>query len=95
MHLTYSMSVTDSVSVKRSELLGRGLLLPFLSFAPWLLLWRVCDGMTPQISFLMHLLGFATALLLSWKVSIAQVERQKILASLSGLFSGSAVDKPA
>lgn len=95
MHLSYSMSVTDSVSVKRSELLGRGFLLPFLSFAPWLLLWRVCDGMTPQISSLIHLFGFATALLLSWKVSIAQVERQKILASLSGLFSGSAVDKPA
>jgi O-antigen/teichoic acid export membrane protein len=95
MHLTYSMRVTDSVSVKRSELFGRGFLLPFLSFVPWLLLWRVCDGMTPQISFLIHLLGFATALLLSWTVSIAQVERQKVLASLSGLFSRSPIDKPA
>jgi membrane associated rhomboid family serine protease len=95
MHLTYSMRVTDSVSVKRSELLSRGFLLPFLSFVPWLLLWRICDGMTLQISFLMHLLGFGIALLLSWTVSIAPLERQKVRASLSSLFLRLVIDKPA
>jgi O-antigen/teichoic acid export membrane protein len=95
MHLVYSMSVTDSVSVKRSDLLSRGFLIPFLSFVPWLFLWRICDSRTAQISFLLHLLGCGIALLLSWTVSIASVERQKIIVSISGLFSRLAVGKAA
>jgi O-antigen/teichoic acid export membrane protein len=94
MHLTYSIGVTDAVSVTRRQLLNRGFLLPSLSFFPWLLLWRAGNGMTSRAYFLMQLLGSVLAITLTWATSIASEERRRILTFFSRVLSKAEIDKP-